>query len=195
MGSRSNTTFPTTSESTSKRKIGIMHFFDPHIGHGKWLRWVAPVLDRIFGIKKLDNFYEEADITDLAPHPYCEKAITTLNINVLGKKELAEIIPSTGPVVVVANHPCGGIEGIILAHLLTQIRPDTKVLANTVLSIFAEIKSFFIFTNPLKANDPMNMQSIRSCSRHLKNGGVLLVFPAGRVSFFQKETSKKKLPL
>ena len=57
-------------------------------------------------------------------------------------------IPKDKAIIIVANHPFGGIEGVILTHVISQYRPDLKVLANRGLSIFKELSPYFIFTNP-----------------------------------------------
>ncbi|TXZ86632.1 hemolysin, partial [Vibrio cholerae] len=55
-----------------------------------------------------------------------------------------EQIPTQGPVVIVANHPLGAIEGVILADLVGQVRKDVKVLANQLLKRLPEIEPLFI---------------------------------------------------
>ena len=82
------------------------------------------------------------------------------------------------------------IEGIIIANLLTAYRSDTKVMANVGLQIFKEIKSYFIFVNPLKPKTPMNTSALKQCFKHIKNEGLLVIFPAGRVSFYQKDQQR-----
>jgi putative hemolysin len=70
------------------------------------------------------------------------------------------------------------------------VRPDIKVMANQGLKIFPELEDYFIFTNPLSEKDPKNAPSIRNCLKHVKSGGALLIFPAGRVSYFHKDTKR-----
>ncbi len=82
------------------------------------------------------------------------------------------------------------IEGVIIAHLLTAFRSDTKIMANVGLKIFKEIKDFFIFANPLKPKAAINTSAIKQCFGHIKNEGLLVIFPAGRVSFFQSDKQR-----
>jgi putative hemolysin len=72
---------------------------------------------------------------------------------------------------------------VALAHLLRRHRGDVKILANRLLAIFVELEELFIFTNPLRANAAGNTASIKSCLAHLQKGGLLVLFPAGRVSY------------
>jgi putative hemolysin len=53
----------------------------------------------------------------------------------------ARSIPSEGPLVVVANHPFGGLEGLILGSLLLGARPDTKLMANYLLARIPQLRA------------------------------------------------------
>ena len=99
-------------------------------------------------------------------------------------------LPKIGPCIVVCNHPYGMVEGVVIAELLTEFRSDTKVMANVGLKVFKEINDYFIFANPLKAKSAINTSAIKQCFSHIYNDGLLVVFPAGRVSFFQSEKQR-----
>jgi len=93
-------------------------------------------------------------------------------------------LPASGPVVVVANHPFGGLEGVILAHYLLRHRPDVKFMANYVLGRIPEVAELFIAVDPFggAASRTTNVVPLRESLRWLKSGGVLVIFPAGEVS-------------
>ena len=98
-------------------------------------------------------------------------------------------IPPSGPLVVVANHPFGAIEGLILASMLFPRRPDTRILANNLLERI-EIPAFremFLFVDPFakKSSPKANIGPMRSAVQWLGRGGVLGVFPAGEVAHLQ----------
>jgi len=105
-------------------------------------------------------------------------------------------IPKSGPLVIVANHPLGGLEGMLLARELINIRPDLKVLTNELLLRFPEFNDIFIGVNVLSDNQAKgNASGIRVASKHLSNQGALLIFPAGTVSeldYKQNKISDKK---
>ena len=148
------------------------------------------LLDRVLAINKLDGLYRENNLHGLDKTTFAKSLLDGLNIRLLGLEELQAKIPKTGPLVIASNHPFGGIEGVFLAWAIEQVRPDIKVMANQGLKIFPELEDYFIFTNPLSQNDPKNAPSIRTCLKHVKNGGALLIFPAGRVSYFRKDTKR-----
>lgn len=94
--------------------------------------------------------------------------------------EALAAIPETGPLVLVANHPLGALEGMMIPQQVLARRPDLKVLANTVLCRIPEFSELFIGIDVL-GNDPRNAAALRQAHRHLAAGGALLVFPAGTV--------------
>ncbi len=94
-------------------------------------------------------------------------------------------IPKTGPLIVIANHPLGAIDGILLAHLLLGIRDDVKVMANSMLARIPDLRELFIFVDNMTgegAAAAVNSTPLRQSIRHLRAGGVLAVFPAGEVA-------------
>lgn len=92
-------------------------------------------------------------------------------------------IPGKGPLIVVANHPLGGLEGMLLTQELLQHRPDMKVLTNELLLRIPEFANLFIGLDVLSANaSRKNARGVRMACRHLHEGGALLVFPAGTVA-------------
>ena len=96
-------------------------------------------------------------------------------------------IPATGPVVVVANHPYGVLDGALLTVLLTRVRPDVKLLANFLLGDIPELQRHCIFVDPFESDRSVesNRKALREALAWLQQGGVLAIFPAGEVSSWQ----------
>ncbi len=111
---------------------------------------------------------------------------TTKSTYLVRSEDLAKI-PTHGPLVVVANHPFGGIEGIVLGDLLQRIRPDTKIVGNYLLERIVPIRDSLISVNPFGQASAIgaNARQVRNCLRWLKAGHCLIVFPAGEVSHFR----------
>jgi putative hemolysin len=97
--------------------------------------------------------------------------------------ELANI-PRQGPVLVVANHPYGGLDGMIMAAILKSIRPDVKIMANYLLQGIPELGELFISVDPFAGEHAVrrNIRPLREAIRWVESGGVLVLFPAGEVS-------------
>jgi putative hemolysin len=96
-------------------------------------------------------------------------------------------IPARGPVVVVANHPYGVLDGAILTVLLTRARPDVKVLTNSLLGDVPELRQHCIFVDPFQTDRSVesNRRALREALAWLQRGGMLAMFPAGEVSHWQ----------
>ncbi|MDP5142891.1 GNAT family N-acetyltransferase [Rheinheimera baltica] len=148
-----------------------------------WLkRSVAFVIDRVTAIHRLNQRYQTQGFAGLSPEQFTRQFIAQFNLQISCQMPA---LPTNGPLIIVANHPFGGLEGVVMAHLLAQQRSDVKILANRMLGIFTELSDYFIYTNPLKAGASGNLSSLKTALAHLKTGGTLLVFPAGRVSYPQ----------
>lgn len=167
-------------------KISINNLIDKPSFFTKGLVWL---LDKVLGIAKMNKLYHLHNMQGLSKEAFADKLIDILKLQISGIEDLQKKIPKTGPVVIASNHPFGGIEGVILARAIGEVRPDLQVLANKGLGIFKELRDYFIFTNPLSEKDPQNGPSLRKCIKHVNNGGALLLFPAGRVSYYQADKS------
>ncbi|MBI5581607.1 MAG: lysophospholipid acyltransferase family protein [Deltaproteobacteria bacterium] len=112
------------------------------------------------------------------------EVLRRLDVRPVVKTEDLENIPRKGPVVVVGNHPFGGIEGIIMADTLLTRRPDVKIMANYHLNRIPQLRDLTIPVDPFSRSGSarVNIGPMRDALRWLKNGGMLLVFPAGEVS-------------
>ena len=100
-------------------------------------------------------------------------------------------MPESGPVIIVANHPLGGIEGLQLTQIMLSKRPDLKVMTNELLATLPEYKDVFVGVDVLNAGRAQhNAGSVREVARHLGGGGALLVFPAGTVSRMKFPTTE-----
>src|SRR5271157_3072024 len=95
-----------------------------------------------------------------------------------------ERIPIKGPLVAVANHPFGVLDGVALAVLLSRVRPDVKILTNSLLQGIPELHEHCIFVDPFRTPSAAdkNLKPLKQAMEWLRQGGALAVFPAGEVS-------------
>ena len=104
-----------------------------------------------------------------------------------------EKIPSPGPAIVVANHPFGVLDGLVLSWLVSQKRNDFKLLVHSLLLRAPETKGNLLpidFTGDKKAL-LTNLETRKKARKHISEGGCIIIFPSGTVSttlkFYQKK--------
>ncbi|NPD14681.1 acyltransferase [Xinfangfangia sp. D13-10-4-6] len=116
--------------------------------------------------------------------PFWPKAIRHMGIRIDTPPEEIARIPATGPVVVVANHPSGLVDGMIMAEMITRVRPDFKILTRSLLTGIPEVEEFMIpvpFPHEENAREE-GLKMRNETMAQLKRGGVIILFPAGKVA-------------
>lgn len=140
-------------------------------------------LEHLLSIDKLNRTYNEiAKLHD--DREFMEKCLDVMNVGYEVSEEDLARIPRTGRVVVVANHPFGGIEGVILASLLRGARPDFKIMANYLLERIADFRKWLILVDPFNraSSAKINTKPLKESLRWLQEDHMLGVFPSGEVS-------------
>ncbi|MCD8740570.1 lysophospholipid acyltransferase family protein [Mucilaginibacter roseus] len=95
-------------------------------------------------------------------------------------------IPREGGFIAIANHPYGGIEGMVLLKMLCTVRPDAKIMANFLLKKIPNLADYFIAVNPFENIDhSSSISGLKNTLELLTNGTPIGIFPAGEVSTFQ----------
>ena len=144
---------------------------------------VEPAIQRLFSFDRLRAVFDAARCSGESDDPIASLlALLRITIDV----DPAELrrIPSSGPVVAVANHPFGLLEGAALAHVFPKIRPDVRILANSMLAAVPELREKCIFIDPFGRADlaAANASALRECLAWLRRGGLIVAFPAGEVA-------------
>ena len=144
-------------------------------------------IDTPFGplaFERLANIYRQARGRATSPAEFAAHALDILQVRFELDERQLERIPRTGPAVVVANHPYGGLEGLFLIAQLQRYRSDSLFIANELLARIPEIREVLLpvdaFGGPRAASK--NAKSLRAALKHVRSGGLLVLFPAGAVS-------------
>lgn len=146
---------------------------------------IQPPLEKILCLPTLKSLYSE--ISGREDSDFLTDVLNLLSIRVDVPEADLSNIPAKGPAVVVANHPFGAIEGVILLQALRRVRPDVKVMANSMLNLVPELREHLIAVDPFGRKDSAkkNITPLKEAIRWARNGGLLAVFPAGEVSSLQ----------
>ena len=112
-------------------------------------------------------------------------ALDTMGIDLTTPQAQLDRIPKEGPVVVVANHPHGMVDGMIFADLNGRVRPDYRILTSSLLTSIDEVAGSFMIPVPFPHDPDAQRKGVEmraSAMKHLKDGGVVALFPSGVVA-------------
>jgi putative hemolysin len=141
-------------------------------------RWV---LDRVFDLSSIRELYRRIQAGD---GPVGRRVLQALEVGVESPQADRARIPERGPLVVVANHPRGAVDGLAVAEIVGAVRPDVRILANVVLARVPELHELCFFVDPFEGPTAAarSRAGLRAAHLWLRRGGALIVFPAGEVA-------------
>jgi putative hemolysin len=151
-------------------------------------RAVIVAIEKMGGQRKLKKLYQEHQQSVTGGENFFDAAVRLLKLNVTFDEAALAATPASGPVLFIANHPYGVLDGITLTWLATKVRPDTKVLANDVLCQAPEAANNLlpVAFAPTREARETNVNSRRAAQEWLKQGHAVGIFPGGGVSTSEK---------
>ena len=153
-------------------------------------------IEKSLRFRTLDSIYQNTRDQEDRSLSFAQRTLRAMNVSWRVETVNVPPLPAEGPVVVVANHPFGGIEGVLLLALLEHFRSDAKVMANYLLSCMPEAHERFIFVDPFGGSHAAgaNIRPLKECLSWLRQGHALGVFPAGEVSSVDLKSGKVRDP-
>jgi putative hemolysin len=143
--------------------------------------WLRAIVSRLSGISGVELVAGSLDF-EADPGEFARQALVRLGVRYeLAAEELAQV-PLTGGVLIIANHPFGGVDGLIAINALHARRPDLKLLANSMLGRLKPLQQAVLPVDMFGSDTRSNAQSLREAMRHVAAGGALFTFPAGEVA-------------
>jgi Putative hemolysin len=140
--------------------------------------WQKSLLKRLFYEEEFQQF--AANHRHLKGLDMVEQVLEHLDILCTVSARDLEQIPEHGPLVIIANHPTGTLDGLALMYAVSRVRRDVKVVTNRMLTHLEPLSSLFIPVDNMGGKTAKT--SLVQMEQHLQNAGVLIFFPAGEVS-------------
>ena len=145
---------------------------------------LASLLMEIMKINDINDTFEAAE--NFEGVAFVDEILRLVGVKVEISESDLKNIPLDGAFAAIANHPYGGIEGLILIKVLCTIRPDAKVMANFILKKIPNLSDFFVAVNPFEnIEHSSSISGIKTTLSLLKTGTPIGIFPAGEVSTYK----------
>ncbi len=148
------------------------------------------------GLGGVNTIYRNAEALPASAGNIFDRILEVMKVRVAYSEAHLNMIPETGSVLIVANHPLGGLDGIAMGKLLKRRRPDVKIVANKILHSFPAFHDNMIFVDPFETDEARrsNGKAVIEMFRWLKAGHALAIFPAGGVSQFSWKENRVRDP-
>jgi putative hemolysin len=145
---------------------------------------VVRLIEWATGQPRIRRMYEHYTKRGRPPELFWHDAIAELRLDLRLNRRPADAIPESGPLMMVANHPFGVVDGIILCWLVAQVRDDYQIMTHRVLHQAPEVRSRILPVDFSGTEAAMlnNLRSRRLARELLDKRGALLVFPGGGVA-------------
>lgn len=143
-------------------------------------RTIAAVAIPILGIHKFNKIDREHP--NLKGRSFAHMALKSFGVTPVIPGEDLSFIPKDGPCIFVCNHPFGMIDALTMIDRIGSVRPDLKVMSNYMMNVFDPLKEYFMPVNPFTGGASRSLRGMKMSYEHVKNGGALVIFPAGEVS-------------
>ena len=164
---RRSLTYSNTFDNAAKRQIiRIIEFFTGKIHIASLVR----------------RFEQQGAVKGQA---FWRATLDVMGIDLLTPADQLARIPQTGPVIFVANHPHGLVDGIILADLIGRVRDDYRILTRSLLTGIDEDAASYMIAVPFPHEPEAQKKMVemrRLAMEHLKSGGLVALFPSGVVA-------------
>lgn len=138
----------------------------------------SKLISQLLQNKKIKEFHESNTNKDSLE--YLDLLISRLNIKLEIEDNDLKNIPAEGPFLVIANHPFVGLDGLLLLHTISKIRPDFKLLANKIADDIFPLNELFFPIIRSEGEDTF-FSGIRKAFQYIREGNALGIFPAGDV--------------
>jgi putative hemolysin len=135
-------------------------------------------------LKRLYQEFQREHGAGLSPDDFFTAGVSKLRLDLMYDEAKLLAAPKTGPLVVIANHPFGVLDGIVICHLMLKLRRDFRILSNSALYRVPEIYEWLLPVDFNETREALatNIKTRSEARRFVEGGGALVIFPAGGVA-------------
>ncbi len=157
------------------------------------------ILEKISKIDEIKSLYKVNYKELKQSNNFWKKTLDILKINYIA--ENVDNIPKAGSSIIVANHPFGLLDGLIICSIICDIRKDYKILINDEVSQIDQIREYLlpIKFSTLTEDIKKNIISKKKAIEHVNSNGILITFPSGEVAtsslIFNEANERRWKPL
>lgn len=154
---------------------------------------VGPLVDRALAFHRFRKTYSEMrehyrqHSRDESLYGWLDSVLATMEHRYVTELPKDFELPSKGPLIIVANHPFGLMDPVVLGHFIARHRPDLRILADEKLVNVTELQGHVIKVHSIKGPGARrkNLSALKETIRYLREGGALMIFPAGEVAHYK----------
>lgn len=172
---------PVTFTKYDRRSLSYASTFDD-----PWKASAIRVMEALTGkltVLRLIRKFEQKGAP--SGQAFWRATLDVMGIDLLTPEEQLARIPKTGPVIVVANHPHGMVDGMIFADLIGRVRSDYRILTRSLLTAIDEVAGSYMIPVPFPHDQDAQRKGVEMRAKamsHLADGGVVALFPSGVVA-------------
>ncbi len=173
-------------KAVSTRSVAPSVFNKPFIPD--WAFWAAGKLIKLDTINEGIRRAAENPVVGVS---FYERVLQEFQVELNVRNFNSENIPKTGGLVVVSNHPTGGLDGIALAAMVSRVRNDVKIVVVDAVKNFHgfDDKVIPVYEDGADAVKK-NIQSKKDMEDWVASGGTLIIFPSGKIAAYDVATDK-----
>ena len=142
------------------------------------------ITELLTGKLKLKKLYDEYLSENRPPQYFWDDAVSKLNFTIKTNFKEGSHIPKYGRLIVIANHAFGVADGVSICSVISKVRQDYKMITHKVLRQADAVKNKILPIDFNETKDALltNINTRKEAEKVLKNEGVLILFPSGRIA-------------
>ncbi|HHC74700.1 MAG TPA: GNAT family N-acetyltransferase, partial [Thiothrix sp.] len=144
-----------------------------------WAKYMFKVLKKLIREDEINYFIKTHQ--HLRGFAFLDKVLDYFNFSYQVSDKSLNNIPAEGRLIIIANHPIGSLDGLALLKLVHSVRPDSRIVANELLTLLEPLESLFLPVEVLSGKASYRSQ-FQAMLDALDNEQALIIFPAGEVS-------------